>query len=79
MAELFLIFTFVLSVIALAGGFLVWMVKILKGNSGGKNKDQRSEQARLIQELYQGLRKMEKRVDSLETIMLDKHRKDGSS
>ena len=31
---------------------------------------------KLIQELHQGLSKMEQRIEALETIMYDQHRKD---
>ena len=77
MAELFIIFTFVLAITALSGGILIGIIKVLKGNSGKKGQEKQTEQARIIQELYHGLRSMEKRIESLETILLDKHRKDG--
>jgi phage shock protein B len=76
MAELILIFVFVFCITALGGALFIWIIKTLKGNSGGRSKEQQTEHTRLIQELYHGLRKMERRVESLETILLDKHRKD---
>jgi phage shock protein B len=78
MGELFMVFAFILAITALSGGILIGIIKTLKGSSGKRGSEQQSEQARIIQELYQSLRSMEKRVDSLETILLDKHRKDGS-
>ena len=75
MLEMTLVFAFILSITALGGAIFIWIIKTLKGNSGGRGKEQQTEQARLIQELYHGLRNMEKRVESLETILLDKHRK----
>jgi phage shock protein B len=75
MVEMTLIFAFILSITALGGAIFIWIIKTLKGNSGGRSKEQQTEHARLIQELYHGLRNMEKRVESLETILLDKHRK----
>lgn len=35
-----------------------------------------SEEARLIQEIYQGLEKLEERIESLETILADSQEKD---
>ena len=36
-----------------------------------------SEEARVIQEIYQGLEKLEGRIDSLETILTEGQEKDG--
>ena len=49
---------------------VVWAIKSLRGNGVG------GEEAKLMQELYQGLSRLEDRVESLETILLD--RKDGN-
>jgi phage shock protein B len=39
--------------------------------SGGHRRAAQSAEARTIQEIYQGLQRMEKRVEALETILLD--------
>jgi phage shock protein B len=70
------IFLFVIVAIALSGFILVSIIKVLRGNSGGKKKETYTEEARLMQEIYRGLRKMEERVESLETIIMDKKRKE---
>lgn len=36
-----------------------------------------SEEARIIQEIYQGLGKLEERIDALETILTENQEKDG--
>ncbi|MGB3211354.1 MAG: hypothetical protein WBB19_11665 [Desulforhopalus sp.] len=36
-----------------------------------------SEEAKVIQEIYQGLEKLEQRIDSLETILTEGQEKDG--
>lgn len=38
-----------------------------------------SEEAKIIQELYQGLEKLEERIESLETILAEGQEKDGYS
>jgi len=53
-------------------------IRILKGGFGPKGRDIEGEEARMIQQIYQGLSSMEKRVDSLETILLEQERKDST-
>jgi phage shock protein B len=71
------VFLFILVAIALSGFILISIIKALRGgSSGSKKKESNMEEARLIQEIYRGLRKMEERVESLETILMDKKRKE---
>jgi phage shock protein B len=49
-------------------------IKILRG--GVKEQKSLSEEARMIQEIHKGLSKMEERVEALETLLLEKDRKD---
>lgn len=55
---------------------IVWAVRLLRGNSTPSGGQRQEEEAKLIQELYQGLARMEERVDALETILFDRKRKD---
>jgi hypothetical protein len=66
------------SVLALAivGSTILMAIKILKGGVSRDEQKKQSEEARIIQEIYQGLSKMEERMDALETIILDRDRKD---
>jgi phage shock protein B len=59
-----------------AGFFLVWALKIITGGAGRNAAQLREEETKLIQELHQGLLRMEQRIDSLETILLDTSRKE---
>jgi phage shock protein B len=54
-------------------------IKILKGGLSRKGQRVQSEEARMIQEIYQGLSRMEARVEALETIILERERKDRES
>jgi phage shock protein B len=54
-------------------------MKIIKGGLSRRGQKHDAEEARIIQEMYQGLSRMEARVEALETIILDRERKDGSS
>ena len=60
---------------AVIGGTIVISIKLLRG--GGSRKDQ-AEDSRIIQEIYQGLARMEQRVEALETILLDREKGDRS-
>ncbi len=69
------------SILALAiiGSTILMAIRIFKGEASGKGQRLDAEEARMIQEIYQGLSKMEKRVEALETIILDLGRKDKTS
>jgi hypothetical protein len=58
--------------VAIIGGLGLLALKILRS---GQNSARELEDTRLIQEMHRQLRKMEDRVGSLETILLDKDRK----
>jgi phage shock protein B len=55
----------------LLGTFFLVAIKMIQG--GRKQKRAKlADEARMIQEIYQGMRKMEQRVESLETILFDR-------
>ena len=55
------------------GATIVISIKLLKG--GASRKDQ-AEESKIIQDIYQGLSRMEERVEALETILLDREKRD---
>ena len=57
---------------AVIGGTIIMSIKLLKG--GTSRKDQ-AEDSKIIQEIYQGLSRMEERVEALETIILDREKR----
>ena len=60
--------------IILSLGVVVWLAR--KGGGGGKKAtEDLNEEARMIQEIYHGLGRMEDRVEALETLLLDSDRK----
>ena len=65
----------VLALAVLGSTFLI-TIKILKGGFSRKDQMRQNEEARMIQEIYQGLSRMEERVDALETILLDRDPED---
>ncbi len=62
--------------VAVAGGILIKVLKILKGMSPRQGKQFSVEETKLIQEMYQGLSRMEERVEALETLLLDRERRE---
>jgi phage shock protein B len=58
---------------AVIGGTIILSIKLLKGGSSRKTQ---AEDSRIIQETYQGLARMEERVEALETILLDRKNKE---
>lgn len=69
------------SVLALAiiGSTILMAIKILKGGLSRSGQKSEAEEARMIQEIYQGLSRMEQRMEALETIILDHTGKDRAS
>ena len=77
-AVLILIIIFGGSILALAiiGSTILMAIKILKGGLSRKGQKFATDEAKVIQQIYQGLSRMEERVEALETIILDRERKD---
>ncbi|MBI4772614.1 MAG: phage-shock protein [Deltaproteobacteria bacterium] len=78
MSEVLLAFVLILGlpVLIVAGFFLIWVLKILTRGGPHKRDEAQAEETRLIQELHQGLLKMEERIEALETILLDAEKKE---
>lgn len=57
---------------AMLGLVVVKVIQILKGGQGVNSGASDPQEAQLIQELHQGLGRMEERINALETILLEK-------
>lgn len=67
------------SLIALATlicGTVLIIIKTRR-NQGGRRGANDNEEAEVIQEIYQGLEKMEERIEALETILTEGQKKEG--
>jgi len=78
-AELAVVMVFLIPLSAIVGGIILSALKILRGDSSRRTGPEAEEETRMIQEIYSGLGKLEERVEALETLILDRERKDGSS
>ena len=47
------------------------IAKMIIGRNPRQNKVATAEEARIIQEIYQGLQKMDRRIETLETLLLE--------
>ncbi len=66
-------FTAVMLLAAL--GFTIYFIaSAFRGSGSKKSRKLDADETRLIQEIHHGLGKMEKRVESLETLLLDDER-----
>jgi phage shock protein B len=55
--------------------FILLALKFIRSGKRGSQEEEVSE-TRMIQEIYQGMERMEKRVENLETIILEKEKKE---
>ena len=69
------IFGGIVLALAIIGSTILMAIKILKGGISRKGRQLETNEARMIQEIHQGLSKMEERVEALETIILERERK----
>jgi len=53
---------------------IVWFLTRI---GGGGNRQAQAEETRLMQELHEGLEKMEERIEALETILLETRNRKG--
>ncbi len=63
------------SVVTLAGLLCGTILVIMRMRQSGTrhNKHGSQDEVMMVQEIYRGLEKMEKRIEALETILMDSH------
>ncbi len=65
------IFGSIILLLATICGTILVAMKLRHGSLSVKSREAQAEEAATIQEIYQGLSQMEKRVESLETLLMD--------
>ena len=63
-----IVFGSIILALAIIPGAILLAIRFLRG---GQSADDQAEEAKMIQEIYQNLSRMETRVEALETILLD--------
>jgi phage shock protein B len=71
-----IVFSGVIMALLIIGATVLMAIRFIKGGANGRNHGARAEETRMIQEIYRGLTRMEQRVEALETILLEKEKKD---
>jgi len=69
------IFGSIIMILAIICGTILTAIK-LRGGISKKNQKDNADEAEMVQQLYQGLTRMEERTEALETLLLDKERKE---
>jgi DNA polymerase III alpha subunit len=71
-----IIFGGAILVLSIIGSTILMGIKILKGDISRSGQKVQTEETRMIQEIYLSLSRMEKRVEALETIILEREGRD---
>ena len=69
-----IVFGCIVLALAIIPGAILILIKMLKGGFSRANQEQQTDDAKMIQEIYLVLSRMEERVEALETILLDRDR-----
>jgi len=71
-----IIFGGIVLALGVIGGTLLMAIKMRHDGMSRKGRREQAEEAGMIQEIYQGLSRLEERVESLETLLMDPKGKD---
>jgi phage shock protein B len=66
-----IVFASIVLSLAIIPGAILLAIKFFRG---GQSAGDQAEEAKMIQKIYQGLSHMEQRVETLETILLDREK-----
>ena len=70
------IFGGIVLALAVIGGTILMAIKMRHEGISGKHRRFQAEEAGMIQEIYHGMSRLEERVESLETILMERKGKD---
>ena len=71
-----IIFTGIVLALAVIGGTVLMAIRLRHGGISRKDRQFQADEAGMIQEIYHGLSRLEQRVESLETLLMDRKGKD---
>lgn len=71
-----IVFGGIVMIVAIISSTILMAIKVRKEGVTSKKRQTQTDEAKIIQEIYQGISRMEERVDALETIISDYQRKD---
>lgn len=67
-----IVFGSLVLVLGMICGTLLLAMKLKHGGFAASSRKAQGEEARMVQEIYQGLARMEARVEALETILMER-------
>ncbi len=71
-----IVFGSILTFVALVCGTILTLVRMRHSGFSKKGRQTKNEESKMIQDIYEGLVKMEQRIETLETILMDGQEKD---
>ncbi len=66
-----IVFTSIVLIFGIIAGTVLMIIKMRHGGVSRKGRKRYDEETKMIQEIYHNLSSMEKRVESLETILME--------
>ena len=69
-----IVFGSIIIILAIVPVTILLIIRLFKGGLSRTDRKKQAEEARMIQEIYQGLSRMEERIETLETILLDREK-----
>jgi phage shock protein B len=63
-------------ILTIIAGTILLAIRMIRGGTSAKDRQNGMDEARMVQEIYQGMSELENRVESLEAILLDSEKKD---
>lgn len=71
-----IVFGSIVLAIAIISSTILTSIKLRHGGLSQSARKEQNQEAEMIQEIYHGLESLEKRLEALETILMDRTRKD---
>ncbi len=71
-----IVFGSIIIMLAIIPVTILLIIRLFKGGISRTDRKKLAEETRMIQEIYQGLSRMEERVETLETILLEREKED---
>jgi len=72
-----IVFGSIIIALAIVPVTILYAIRLIKGGVSDNRGGLADEEAKMIQEIYQSMSQMEERVETLETLLLEKEKKDG--
>jgi phage shock protein B len=72
-----IVFGSIVLILGIIAGTILMGIRMRHGTGSRSDRTSEAEEARMIQEIFHGLSRLEQRVEALETILMDQKGKEG--